>query len=393
MVAGDLWLVPESGCLMRMLFVCRPGYGHILPLLPIASAARSAGHELLFATGPDVTEVAAAQGFEAVSVGLDSGAEIRDALAAEKPARGDIRKFVFTRFFAGRELEPRLRDLEAKCLPRRPDVILHDIADLAAPVAAAVAKVPLVSVGFGPLLDPTVADAAGMAGEASWRSRGLKLPKWAGMYRDLYVDPCPPMLQVPAIAELPAVQQLGPGQLEWTTPPDWIGEVKAPLVYVTFGTVFNRDHTVFRRVLEALARLPVEVVVTVGKNNDPAAFGPQPKTTRIFQFVPQNTLLPHCRAVVAHGGAGTFLGALAHGIPLLFMPQSADQFYNASRAVAAGAALSLTPEHASVEAIAGAVARILGDPAIAAAAQGAAKQLAAMPGPAEVVTRIERMRG
>lgn len=334
---------------MRLLFVSRPGLGHILPLLPIANAARAAGHNVQFATGADLAPVPEAQGFPVDLAGLSETPAIKQALAMEKPAPSDIRKFVFTRFFAGAELEPRLRDLEAKCLPNHPDVIVHGIADLSAPVAAAIAKIPLVSAGFGPLLDPAVAEAAGTAAAPAWRARGLVPPRWAGLYRDLYLDPCPPLLQVPAIADLPNVQPLGPGARAALAPPDWLGEVKAPLIYVTMGTIFNRDHGVFRKILEALHHLPVEVVVTVGQANDPAAFGPQPKTTRIFQFVPQDALLPHCHAVVAHGGSGTFLGALAHGLPLLLLPQSADQFYNASRAVPAGVALSLRPDEAKVE--------------------------------------------
>ena len=375
---------------MRLLFVSRPGLGHLLPLLPIANAARVAGHDVRFATGADLAPVPALHGFPVDIVGLSDTGAISQALAAEKPARSDIRKFVFTRFFAGVELEPRLRDLEAKCLPRRPDAILHDIAELASPVAAAMARIPLVTVGFGPLLDPAVAEAAGTAAEPAWRARGLTVPRWAGLYRDLYIDPCPPLLQVPAIADLPATQPMGPGPLTGAAPPDWIGDVKAPLVYVTMGTIFNRDHKVFRNILEALHRLPVEVVMTVGQNNDPAAFSPIPKTTRIFRYVPQDALLPHCRAVVAHGGSGTFLGALAHGVPLVLLPQSADQFYNASRAVPADVAISLTPEEATVDAIKFAMARILDEPGFAEAARRAARQLATMPGPNEVVRVIER---
>ena len=51
-----------------------------------------------------------------------------------------------------------------------------------------------------------------------------------------------------------------------------------------------------------------------------------------------------CRAVdavVTHGGAGTTLGALAFGVPLLVLPQGADQYANAERVVAAGAGRQL----------------------------------------------------
>jgi Erythromycin biosynthesis protein CIII-like, C-terminal domain len=64
--------------------------------------------------------------------------------------------------------------------------------------------------------------------------------------------------------------------------------------------------------------LPVNVIVTVGHGADPDRFGPQPPNVRITDYLPQADLLPHCRLVVSHGGAGTVLGALCHAIPRRF---------------------------------------------------------------------------
>ena len=72
---------------------------------------------------------------------------------------------------------------------------------------------------------------------------------------------------------------------------------------------------------------------------------------RVRRFVPQAELLPHCTAVVTHGGSGSMLGALAHGLPLLVVPQGADQFSNADRVVAAGAGLALQPDELSPSAV------------------------------------------
>jgi MGT family glycosyltransferase len=199
-------------------------------------------------------------------------------------------------------------------------------------------------------------------------------------------------LQIPAIDQLPAVQQMGPGVPGSHEPLEWLSDVRAPLVYVTFGTIFNRDHNLFRRVLEPLETLPIELVVTVGQNNDPAVFGLRPATTRIFRFIPQESLLPHCRAVVAHAGAGTLLGALTWRVPMLLLPQSADQFYNASRASVAGTAIALMPEETSAEAIAASVARLLNEPAFVARARAVGAEMAAMPSPADALARIEQLR-
>jgi UDP:flavonoid glycosyltransferase YjiC (YdhE family) len=305
---------------MRVLFTSRATISHLKPMLPLAEAARAAGHDVVFATGAEVASTPTALGFPTEIVGVHAGPAILEALQTERRPPAEIRKFVFTRFFVKKELEPRLRGIEVVCLSHRPDIIVHEIAELAAPLAGALAQIPVATVGYGPLLDPDAAEAAGVAAEPFWRERGLSPPRWAGLYRELYVDPCPRSLQIPAIDQLPAVQKMGQMAFASGRPPEWLSAVKAPLVYVTFGTIFNRDHKLMRTVLEALEALPIEIVATVGEDNDPAAFGPRPATTRIFRYVPQESFLRFCRAVVCHAGAGTVLGALAAGAPMLLLP-------------------------------------------------------------------------
>ncbi len=119
----------------------------------------------------------------------------------------------------------------------------------------------------------------------------------------------------------------------------------------------------------------MNVVATLGGELD---VGPVPANVSVHRFIPQAELLPHCDAVIAHGGAGTTLGALAHGLPLILLPQGGDQHYNAERAARAGAALVGTLD----------VTRLLEDDVLRAAAQRVAAELAALPDPAEVVERI-----
>ena len=376
---------------MRALFTSRATISHLKPMLPLAEAAQTAGHEVIFATGAEVASVPIALGFPTEIVGVNAGPAILEALQTVRPPPSEIREFVFTRFFGNKELEPMLSGLEALCWSSRPDIIVHEIAEMAAPLAGALARIPVATVGYGPLLQPNVAEAAAIAAEPFWRARGLTPPRWAGLYGELYVDPCPPSLQISAIDQLPAVQQMGQAAPASREPPEWLSAVKAPLVYVTFGTIFNRDQRLIRQVLEALETLPIEIVATVGEKNDPAAFGPRLATTRIFRFIPQENILPYCRAVVCHVGGGTVLGALAAGAPMLLMPQSADQFYNASRASAAGTAIALMPEDAGGDAIATSVSRILDEPAFADRARSVRLEIATMPSPQEAWARTERL--
>ena len=381
---------------MRVLFTCRPTSGHFLPLLPLAEAAIRHGHVVAFATAEPIVSEARALGFSADAAGL-SGADSRATLDQtgvvfrELPP-ADIRPFAFGRWFAGIEAPPRLVDLDRICAAFRPDVLVHEVAELAAPLAAASAGLPWVTVGYGPLLQPNVAASAGEGMEPLWQARGLAVPPWGGLYQHLYVDPCPPALQIAEIVDLPARIGIRPA----------VGSSDAAAndrpvtrrVYVSFGTLWNNGPAavdLMRLAVAGSADAAMEVIVTVGRDNDPALLGPQPEHVQVHRFIPQNQLLPNCACMVAHGGSGTLLGALAWGVPLLLLPQFADQFYNADRASRAGVALALPPTEASHEAIAGHVRRLLDEPAFSKRAMEVRAELAAMPDVDTVVDRIEAL--
>jgi len=109
--------------------------------------------------------------------------------------------------------------------------------------------------------------------------------------------------------------------------------------------------------------------------------------------VPQDQLLPTCACVVAHAGSGTLLGALAWGLPLLLLPQFADQFYNADLATSAGVALALRPRDASIEAIRQALEQLLGQPSFTERAKTVRAELATMPSAEDILNRIIALAG
>ena len=58
-------------------------------------------------------------------------------------------------------------------------------------------------------------------------------------------------------------------------------------------------------------------------------------------YLPFSRLLPHCSAIVHHGGVGTTSQALAAGIPQVVLPMAFDQFDNAKRVQKLGCGVSL----------------------------------------------------
>jgi UDP:flavonoid glycosyltransferase YjiC (YdhE family) len=376
---------------MRVLFSSTSGHGHVIPMLQLATAFRDAGHDVLWATAAQATPLVTAAGLEAVPAGAQGAEEaaLRGGvlrLAAELP--GDQRaRFVFPRMF-GAALAPRMaEDLLALAHEWHPDLLVHEHAELAAPLVGAVCGLPSVTHSFGtavpvPILDDTRDRLAGL-----WAAHGLEIPPYAGCFRAGYLDICPPSVQTTSVDHVPDVQPLRPVDVPRGDEPAGSAE---PLVYVTLGTVQN-DPQVLREVVSGVAGLPGLVLVAAGPRVDPASLGEQSPNVEVESWVDQAAVLGRATAVVSHGGSGTFLGALAHGLPQLCLPRAADQFRNAEGGARAGAALVLGPADLTAAAVRTAGERLLADHALREAAQRVAAEIAAMPSPAEVAARLAEL--
>jgi UDP:flavonoid glycosyltransferase YjiC (YdhE family) len=375
---------------MRVLLTSRPLLGHLLPMLPLADALAASGHTVAVASAAPAIDAAKARGRECFSVGLDDDvarARLEQRFPDYRQTPPDrIRRFFFAESFVRNEVAERAADLAALLAQWRPDIIVHEIAELAAPLVAAAARVPCVDHGYGLAVNLDALDAAAEAAAPLWRARGVEPRRYAGVYSLLYLDVCPPSLQTQSEVAAPATQPL-----RTIDPPQSATRRARPTVYVSFGTVWNRDLRLFETVLDGLRGEPLDVVMTVGPTNDPAALGPQPPNIRVHRFVPQSDILPYCSGVVTHGGSGSVLGALAHGLPLVVVPQGADQYKNASRIADAGAGIDLSRQDVTATAVRASVRRILADPAYAAAASQIRAEIAAMPGPEAAVAVLERL--
>lgn len=155
-------------------------------------------------------------------------------------------------------------------------------------------------------------------------------------------------------------------------------------VYATLGTMFN-EASIFRLLLAALADLDRNVIATVGRNNDPDAFAPLADNVFVERYVAQSLLLPLCIATVAHGGSGSMLAALAQAVPMLLVPQGADQFDNAVRGTELGAARLLMPGEVTAEAVREGVSALLEESSYRDSAAVLAAEIVAMPAPEELV--------
>jgi UDP:flavonoid glycosyltransferase YjiC (YdhE family) len=369
---------------VKVLFVAISAHGHINPMLPLADSLARAGHTVSFATGADMRAYITQRGHQAVAVGV-TDVEQRALVAQTRPPdlpKRDAMTYALGTLFT-RLLAPRmLPELLALIDLGQPDLIVYESSAFAAPLAGAMRDVPTVHHSYGVLRPLDAQQLATDSMAPLWSEYGRAMPDHAGMFNNAYLDVCPLRLQLPHVSQLMVRRPLRSAGV----PVSAERHDDRRTVLVTFGTVFHRDCALVAGIARDVARLPVDVLVTAGPGVSTTAFDPQPNNVTVVDYVPLPDVLPRCGAVVTHGGAGTMLAALGHGVPLLVVPQGADQFVNADRVAAAGAGMvNETGENLSED-----VRRILQQPQYITAAQQIAEEIASMPSAASVASALVR---
>lgn len=381
---------------MRILFSSTPAHGHLLPMLPLARAFRDRGDQVAVMTAGIFAPVLAPEGIELLPAG--PAADVLFAESARRTgvdAAADPRPEAVADFFAGTRMDLTADDALAAARAFAPDLIVAEALDFVGPLVAAALDVPLAAMAFGPAIPAEFTDGMNAVAAARYAERGLTpVPaRW-------YLDPCPDLLQVPGWQapqnrlpvrpephQGPASAGSGPADTD-AAPSSAVGprSGERPRVLVTFGTHFS-DPAVLTPILAELRHTGVDLVVTLGLTARAEEYDADDGVT-FAGFTPLAELLRDVDLVVTHGGAGTTLGALARGLPLVVVPQGADQFLQAAVVSASGTGIAVQPGPDVPQAVAKAVTALRTDAAYRDAARAMAAQVAAMPSPADVAATL-----
>lgn len=372
---------------MRVLFSSTGGAGHLQPLLPLAVAFAARGDEVKVAAPSNHRARVEGEGLELAEVGPTSDALRAEALAHQHQINRlpvpERRAEAFSGLFGKLEAPARLPGLRSLLEQWSPDVVIYESADLAAPIAAAEAGTRFLNHAFGRAIPEAALKMAADVVAPLWTGVGLDPDPLAGAYAGSYIDICPPSLQTP-LPQRPAHTFA----LRAVDAPDGNGQVRErPVVYATLGTIFNELRT-FRLLLDVLGAIDCDVVMTIGRNRTPAELTPIPPNATVSSYIPQTQILDRCDLVIAHGGSGSLLGALAHGRPMVLLPQGADQFDNADACTAIGAAESIRPTELTPEKLHDVIMSVINSPDHTNAARAVATEIAAMPPPSGTTSHI-----
>ncbi|MBA8923828.1 UDP:flavonoid glycosyltransferase YjiC (YdhE family) [Kutzneria viridogrisea] len=353
----------------------------------MAWAVRAAGHDVLLATAGGGVPVAAATGLPVAKVADDeellaahkkvlaaAGQREFDQMVSDAIQADDVHlAIVITAVSCAATVDGTVAVAEQW----RPDLLVYDGLQQAAPLVAGKLGIPVVAHGFGLISDQVVAGIVRDTLQDAYQRHGATYPT-----RCERIDILPQSLQGDGLDGWPVryMSYHGGGVL-----PEWVLRRPArPRIAVTMGTTVEDDgkRRWLRGVLAAAGELDAEFVCALGETSTPL-----PDNAFSVGWVPMNELLAHCDAVVHHGGSGSTLAALAAGIPQLIVP--VGPAYSAHAVPVAQRGTAMVRELAEVDQEC--LRRLLEDTAMRTAAGEVAAEMYAMPAPASIVPELERL--
>ena len=397
----------------RFLFTVSGGYGHLHPLVPLAQALQRAGHAVAFAVGPTLQPLVERAGFTVFPAGInrDADPEYQQVKAQLQtlPVNLATELFSYPRLFCGigtRLRTPILLDIAQHW---QPDMFIREAGEYGAVIAAEHLGLPHATVAFAAALGTMARFEQEAAAQLDPLRRHWGLaadPGLQALYRYLYLSYAPPSFSLQAVSAAPGAvlipattHHVRPeffDQAEPASLPQWVAHLPAqPTVYVTLGTEVNKEPDLYpsalQTIISGLRDAPINLIVTLGRDKDPADFGPQPANVHIERYIPQSLLLPHCDLMVMHGGSNSLLAALAIGLPLVVVPLIADQFFNAHITQYLQVGQVVPREQLTPAAIRAAVDTVLADPLYRQTSRRLQAEMQALPDQSYAVGLVEQV--
>jgi MGT family glycosyltransferase len=343
----------KERAMSKILFFNIPAYGHTNPTLPLVAELVHRGEQVIYysseAFQPAIERAGAT--FRSVANFFNEQTSVDENLV----------RFAYTLIQATQEI---IAAILSDVIADKPDYIIYDSLCIWGKCIAQILKVPAISsvttiVRPTSLLHREVLASLPTMIRMSLAGR-VELAKFLAITDQLhktYHIPRPPLADVyNNLAELNIVYstkqlQMYPNEFNESykfvgpfigiraeAPPFPFDEAgNEPFIYISLGTVFNNNVHFYRLCVEAFADSKYRVILSVGSKIEIASLGAIPNTFIIKPFVPQLQVLQRAALFITHSGMNSVSEGLYEGVPLLMIPQAADQMFIAQRVQQLGA--------------------------------------------------------
>lgn len=406
------WYNPRRGVghpitMPSAIFFNVPAHGHINPSLPLVAELTRRGHAIVYLT----TESFRAR-VEATGARVRIYQGIGDDYFGGPGLDGSQPQYAARALLA--TTQAILPELLEAIGQTRPDYALYDSMCPWGYFAARIAKLPSVSsaslLPLSPrmlrdwrvmrLALPMLVGGLGHAREAGRLSRALaeqyRVPP-LGMMSFLNV-PADLVISYSSAAYVPYAESL-PGNVRltgWTLEDKtdaagFVHEGEGPLIYASLGTLINANPQFYRACIAAFAGSARTLLISTGGRFQPDQFGTLPPNVTLRSWVPQAQVLRQASLFITHGGLNSLHDGLYCGLPLLIVPQQAEQTVNGLRVVQLGAGLMIPKDKVTPDALRAAADRLLGEPRFAAEARRIGESFRAAGGVSRAADEIEAL--
>ncbi|MGC5346221.1 nucleotide disphospho-sugar-binding domain-containing protein [Streptomyces sp. DT24] len=373
---------------MRFLFVTGGSPATVFPLVPLATAARNAGHEVLVASIEETMPAVAGAGLTGVSI---SPKPIRQYITTDRSGTvidvptDPVEHMLYIGHGFGRLASDCLGPLIELSESWRPDIVISGFLNFAGQLLAARLGVPHVRHALDSGEPPVVDGAA----EHELRPELDRLGLDGIPQTDLWVDICPPSVRPPDAAPAQPMRYV-PCNLQRTVQPWMYAKGEKRRVCVTAGTKVapNNFWDYLCELVEKVKLLDAELIVAA-----PSAVADE-LTSKLgvrAGWLPLDVVARNCDLLVSHAGGQTALTGMACAVPQLLIPNMPKLVAPSQRVADYGAAKMLLPGEDTSEAIAAAAEELLTTPRYRERAVAISQEIAALPSPGEVLCIIEKL--
>jgi MGT family glycosyltransferase len=375
-----------------------PDPGHIMPMLEVIHELVSRGHRVTVANEPAVAHLATVTGGEFVPVVRElpeaGGEWAEDALSA-------INVFLDGNMRA-------LPQLKAFYDEDPADVYLYDTGSYVGRLLAESQGRPCAH------LSPTIVGLSPDKATEAARTRSPRVAEYEERFAKWlaengatttdvseFTGRAPRLVSLCAKVLQPGADDFDPdraafvgpclggreAQGTWTRPDD-----AERVLLVSFGSSFTDQPEFYRQCVAAFGDLPGwHVVLVIGMKIDPADLGPVPANIEVHPWVPQLAVLEQADMFVTHAGTGGCAEALYHAVPMVTVPQGADQFSNSRQLVELGVARHIDTPDATAETLREAVSALLTDPEVPGRLARLREEIRSVGGAAQAADLVEEM--
>lgn len=134
------------------------------------------------------------------------------------------------------------------------------------------------------------------------------------------------------------------------------------VVYISMGTVLNKDLDLYELLFAAYQDIPAQFVLSCGKETDMGQLSDRiPDNFIVKPYVPQLEILQHADVFITHAGMNSTSEALYYNVPLVMIPLSSDQPIVAARVEELGAGIMLNKNNLTADDLKSTLLKVLND--------------------------------